>query len=217
MNIHSYTLSDDINHNTDIVEKVAAILLEWGVAVLPTDTIYGLAVLPQYADSVDRVYTLKNRTKTKNLPIMISSKDQAHDLWLIITHNAQILMDSPYMPWAISLVLEHTLWKWPDRVKNREETAFRIPNHKWLLAVLEKTWPLLVTSANLQDNKTPNNVTDILEELHWSPDVVVDGWIIYNEQASTIINCRGSEIVIERIGKISPSEIELLVGTDSTT
>ncbi len=212
MNIHNFSLSDDINHNMHIVEKVAEILLSGGVAIIPTDTIYGLAVLPQYTDSVDRVYKLKNRTKTKNLPIMISSKDQAQDLWLVITHNAQILMDSPYMPWAISLVLEHTLWKGPDRVKNREETAFRIPNHTWLLAVLEKTWPLLVTSANLQNNKTPNNITDILAELDWAPDVVVDGWIISNEQASTIINCRGDEIVIERIGKISPDEIELLFG-----
>lgn len=212
MHTHTYTLSDNIDHNTDIVEKVAAILSQWGVAVVPTDTIYGLAVLPQYADSVDRVYTLKNRTKTKNLPIMISSKNQAHDLWLIITPSAQVLMDSEYMPWAISLVLEHIIWTWPDRVKNREETAFRIPNHEWLLAVLEKTWPLLVTSANLQDNKTPNNVADILKELNWSPDVVVDGWIIYNEQASTIVNCRGSELVIERFGKISQSDIEWLFG-----
>ena len=43
------------------LESVSAALLGGGVAVIPTDTVYGLAAHPDFPEAVARLYTIKTR------------------------------------------------------------------------------------------------------------------------------------------------------------
>ena len=48
-------------------------LLEGGVAVIPTDTVYGLAAHPDFPDAVERLYTIKGRSEKKPIAFLASS------------------------------------------------------------------------------------------------------------------------------------------------
>ena len=51
-----------------------------GVVLIPTDTVYGLAVSPNFDESIDRLFALKRRPRNVNLPIMVSSDAELEPL-----------------------------------------------------------------------------------------------------------------------------------------
>jgi len=194
---------------TTQIEPVAAALLDGKVAVLPTDTVYGLVAVPMHQAAVDRIFQLKNRPKDFNLPIMVAQADALHDLGLEINKHAQALLDSAYIPGGLTLILgfKNNAPR-PAWLEGRHEVAIRIPNHDFMLKLLSETGPLLATSANRHKSKINMCILpEILEDLHSEPDLVVDGGIL-SGRSSTIINCRYKEISMERRGDITIEQIE---------
>ena len=57
---------------TAAFEKAAEVLNGGGVAVIPTDTVYGLAARPDCAAAVERLYTIKNRAAQKPIALLAS-------------------------------------------------------------------------------------------------------------------------------------------------
>ena len=186
---------------TSEITKIVNCLLNGGVALVPTDTVYGLAVSPIDA-AIDKLYRMKSRPRTLPLPIMIATADDLEPLGIEVNAYALNLFNSPYMPGALSLILgfkDQPLVPW---LKGREEIAIRIPDDERLLAVLKKTGPLLVTSANKHGLPSPSTIEKILEQLDGEPDIAIEGKNIEGI-ASTIINCRMTPPMIERSGIIS--------------
>ena len=53
-------------------EKAAEVLNRGGVAVIPTDTVYGLAARPDVPEAVERLYTIKGREAKKPIALLAS-------------------------------------------------------------------------------------------------------------------------------------------------
>lgn len=177
------------------------------VVLLPTDTIYGLAVSPKNEKSIEKIYQLKSRPRNMFLPIMVSCIKDLETFGLDINENVKKLFASDFVPGPISIVLgfkekPKLLW-----LKGRIEILIRIPDDEKLLKILEKTGALLVTSANKHGYQTKNNIKDILAELSGKPDMIIEG-IIKKDIPSTIVNCRENSPIIERIGYVSKDLIE---------
>ena len=188
------------------VEEIVECLGNGGVVLLPTDTVYGLAVSPLFDKSIDRLFALKRRPRNVNLPIMVASDAQLEPLGFEITESARRLLHSPLIPGSLTLALGfHSDYR-PDWLKGRDEAAIRIPNDDRLLAVLRQGGPLLVTSANAHSAETPDNIDDILAQLDGAPDLSIDGGIL-RTTASTLVNCRREPAVIERHGVVPDSEV----------
>jgi L-threonylcarbamoyladenylate synthase len=188
------------------VEEIVDCLENGGVVLLPTDTVYGLAVSPNFDESIDRLFALKRRPRTVNLPIMVASDDELESLGFKISESARRLLRSPLIPGSITLALGFSSDYRPPWLAGRDEAAIRIPNDEQLLAVLRKAGPLLVTSANAHSADTPDNVQDILAQLDGAPDLAVDGGRL-KTTASTLVNCRVDPPVIERLGVVPESEV----------
>lgn len=174
--------------------------------LLPTDTVYGLAVSPRFDESIDRLFALKRRPRNVNLPIMVASDAELEPLGFQISESARRLLRSPLIPGSLTLALGFSSDYRPDWLRGREEAAIRIPNDERLLTVLRKTGPLLVTSANAHSAETPDNTADILAQLDGAPDLSIDGGIL-RTTASTLVNCRLDPPVIERAGVVPESEV----------
>ena len=188
------------------VEEIVDCLENGGVVLLPTDTVYGLAVSPNFDKSIDRLFALKRRPRTVNLPIMMASDDELEPLGFEISESARRLLRSPLIPGSITLALGFSSDYRPSWLAGRDEAAIRIPNDEQLLAVLRKVGPLLVTSANAHSADTPDNVHDILAQLDGAPDLAIDGGRL-KTTASTLVNCRVNPPVIERLGVVPESEV----------
>jgi L-threonylcarbamoyladenylate synthase len=188
------------------VEEIVECLENGGVVLLPTDTVYGLAVSPNFDKSIDRLFALKRRPRNVNLPIMVSSDAELEPLGFEISESARRLLRSPLIPGSLTLAMGFSSEYRPQWLAGREEAAIRIPNDERLLAVLRKTGPLLVTSANAHSAGTPDNIRDILDQLDGAPDLEVDGGTL-RTTASTLVNCRVEPPVIERLGVVPESEV----------
>ena len=55
-----------------VLESAAKALLAGGVAIFPTDTVYGIGALPQHSAALERIYKLKDRPLGMPLPLLLS-------------------------------------------------------------------------------------------------------------------------------------------------
>lgn len=190
----------------EAIEAAVTGLRAGGVALLPTDTVYGLATLPNDDRAVTKIYELKRRPRDRNLPIMVAASFDLSTIGIRQTSAAKRLMASPFVPGPLTLALGVDGDAAPPWLAGRDEVAIRIPDSPFMLAVLEQTGPLLVTSANAHGQPTAHCVDDIVKDFSGTPDVVIDGGRLSNIP-STLVNCRLEPAVIERVGAISPDRI----------
>ena len=195
--------------DAEVAEAVAC-LESGGVVLIPTDTVYGLAVQPQHPASIDRLFAMKGRPRTQNLPVMISSRADIFALGAIMSAAAERLFNSKYVPGPLTLALEMRAEHAVHWLRDRIEVAVRMPDDERLLAVLKAVGPLLVTSANLHTEGTYESVPEILASLRAEPDLVIDDGL-RDVVPSTLVNCRLVPPVIERIGAVTAEDIETIL------
>ena len=56
-----------------VADAVAAVVQQGGTVIFPTDTVYGIGCDPMRPDAVDRIFTLKDRPRTKPLSLHFAS------------------------------------------------------------------------------------------------------------------------------------------------
>ncbi len=186
------------------------VLLRGGVVLLPTDTVYGLAVHPTRRDAADRLFAMKRRPKGRNLPIMVATPGDLKQIGVEITEPARRLIEA-FFPGPLSVALGLREDAKPDWLAGRVEVATRVPDDDGLRSLLTSTGPLLVTSANLHEQSTAESVESILGSLDGTPDLVIDGGT-RRSTPSTLVNCNLPEPVIEREGAISREQIAQVLG-----
>ncbi len=190
---------------TDELAAVRDCFKDGGVVVVPTDTVYGLAVHPTRPDAIARLFAMKRRPGTRQLPIMVASPDDLDELGVIVTKAAQVLFEA-FSPGALSVALGVDPQRLPDWLHSRDEVAVRIPADEGMLAILRTTGPLLVTSANIHAAPTPDTLAAVLADLDGSPDIAIDGGRRL-ETPSTLVNCNLAVPRVEREGVIARRKI----------
>ena len=199
----------DASPEDDEIGRIAGCLEGGGIVLLPTDTVYGLAVHPAVPAAVERLFALKRRARSRQLPVMVHGEDGLAALGLRVGAAAQRVLRSPLVPGALTLVLGFAD-RPPAWLAGREEVAIRIPDDARLLAVLRRTGPLFVTSANTHGAATPESLADALAQLDGAPDLAIDGGII-GTVPSTLLNCRRDPPVVEREGAVATATLMALL------
>lgn len=186
--------------------RAAACLLEGGVALLPTDTVYGLAAHPAHPAAVARLFAIKDRPQQRALPVMVRDRAQIDALGATVTAAAARLLASPFVPGPLTLALALTAARRPPWLAERGEVAVRLPAEALMLEVLAATGPLFVTSANRHARPTPQRPADILAELAFPPALAVDGGA-RKSVPSTLVNCAVEPPAVEREGAVAAAAI----------
>jgi L-threonylcarbamoyladenylate synthase len=181
-------------------------LLQGGVAVVPTDTVYGLAARPAAVDAVRTIYRLKERPEGMHLPVLAATVDQVRSLGVAFTPAAEELARR-WWPGPLTLAFGFGLQRdRPDWLQGRTEVAVRIPAHPFLHAVLQETGVLVVTSANPHGAPTPRTAKDVAGALGSAVELVVDGGEL-QDVPSTLVNVNGPTPSVERDGAIARQAI----------
>jgi|SRR6185437_2503282 len=203
----------EVRYVSDLQAQVAeavSCLQAGGVILVPTDTVYGLAVLPGRDASIDRLFQMKGRPRSRNLPVLISAQADAVSLGAVISTAAERLLASRYVPGPLTLALEMDATKAVPWLHGRAEVAVRVPDDERLLAIIKAVGPLLATSANLHAEETHESVPEILASLRAEPDLVIDDGF-RDIVPSTLVNCRLIPPVVERVGVVPSEEIEAIL------
>jgi tRNA threonylcarbamoyl adenosine modification protein (Sua5/YciO/YrdC/YwlC family) len=94
-----------------------------------------------------------------------------------------------------------------DLGETRGTVAVRMPDHDVALAVLERTGPLAVSSANTTGRPAARDADEAEQMLGADVEVVVDGGPVSGGEASTIIDCTGPQGRVLRRGALSLEEL----------
>ncbi len=187
------------------MDNAAQTLQSGGVALLPTDTVYGLLASPLHPTAIAKIFALKGRPARKNLPVLVADTAQISALGVQPDERTHALLATRFIPGALTMVLPLTTP--PTWLAGRTEVALRIPDDTALRALLRQSGPLLATSANASGQDTPAEVPDILAQLKGAPDIVVDSGPRQG-QPSTLIDCQTTPFTVLRRGALADADIK---------
>ncbi|MDR3782255.1 MAG: L-threonylcarbamoyladenylate synthase [Candidatus Nitrosotalea sp.] len=175
-----------------------------GVVVFPTDTVYGIGCDPYNKDAINKIYKIKGREKTKQLPVLAYSKEEIKEI-AYLDENSEKISDK-FWPGPLTLILKVKDKKIEESLGLEGKIAVRVPNHPCMLALLKECKLLVGTSANFSGQSSFNDSRGIIGKFT-GYDVLLDGGKIVNPGESTIIQFEGNELKIVREGKIKSESL----------
>jgi len=161
------------------------VLLSGGVAVIPTDTVYGLAAHPDFPEAIARLYTIKARDAKK--PIALLASDAAGAAKFIGAAAAKV--GGKHWPGTLTVVAAGE--------------GVRVPDHAWTRRLIAACGGALrVTSANLSGQRAATDAAAALGEVGLSADLVVDDGVSPGGTASTVIKLDDGGLTVLREGPV---------------
>jgi L-threonylcarbamoyladenylate synthase len=187
------------------VDAAVAAIREGGLAILPTDTVYGLACTPYREEPVRRLSALKGRAPDQPIAIVGSSVDWLLECVPELRGRAAVLARA-LLPGPYTLVLPNPARRFPWLGGARSSTiGVRVPRLDGPgKDVLDRVGAVAATSANLHRGPSPRRVEDVPLELRVAA-VVVDGGELPGEP-STVVDLTGPEPIVTREGSVPASE-----------
>lgn len=191
----------DPNHKN--VLEAADTIAKGGLVIIPTETVYGIAVSMLEKEAINRLYKIKNRPKDKQLSLLIDKKEIVENFARNVPVAAYRLMDK-FWPGPLTLVLE---------AKDGGTIALRMPAHAIALSIISAAGvPVLCPSANLSGKPAPRELKEALLDLNGLVDSAVDSGPCLVGQESTVVDLSVKPMRILREAAISTAEIEKVVG-----
>lgn len=129
-----------------------------GIAVFPTDTLYGIGCSPADASARERLYELKGRSPDKPSAVMFFSMEAAEPVLGALGPRTRGALEA-LLPGPLLAVLPGN-------------KGIRIPR---LESFRSSRVTVLQTSANLTGGREPRRLADVPEELRSGADLVLDG------------------------------------------
>lgn len=179
------------------------------VIAFPTDTVYGIAAGAFNPEGILRLYQIKGRERLKAIPILIGSLEQLPLVTAHVSGTARRLT-SAFWPGALTLVVPK-ISKLPAEISPYPTVGVRMPDHPVALAILNRTGPLAVTSANLSGQKEATTADEVLAQLGDSLSAIIDGGETPGGTPSTVVEVSGDELTILRPGPLSLDQLQRAV------
>jgi L-threonylcarbamoyladenylate synthase len=163
-----------------------------GVALIPTDTVYGLACNPESATALQRIYELKGRPALKPSAVMFFAREPALESLSELGPRTRAALGA-LLPGPVTLLLENSNRRFPLACDPGDGggvglLGLRVPLFDGPLAVLAGVGvPAAQSSANLSGGADPRDLRSVPVELREGVDLVLDGGELPGV-ASTVID-----------------------------
>jgi L-threonylcarbamoyladenylate synthase len=192
------------SRDPDAHKKTAEIIKNGGVAIVPTETVYGFAVDAFNIAAQKKIYKIKGRSQKKPLILMTPNIE-----------SVRVLVDIP------KKALEITKKFWPGQLTlifpttetgrmvsgGRKDLGVRIPNNAFMLKLLQEIkTPVFTTSVNVSNKNSAKSYEDALD-FNGIADVIVDGGRCEFSFESTVIDMVQFPYVIIRKGCLNSNEL----------
>lgn len=191
------------------VDDAVARLEAGEVVVIPTDTVYGVAVALT-AGSVDRLFAAKERPRDVQVPVLVGSPEDVADLVDgDVPLAARRLMDR-WWPGALTIVLPRRgdLAVSLDLGGDATTIGLRCPDHRLARELCRRAGPLATTSANRHGQPTPASAEGVAEALGDAVALVLDGGLCVGAP-STVVAVTDDALTVLREGRIPVADLRL--------
>lgn len=189
------------------IDRAVEALGAGGVVVIPTDTVYGLAVDAMRPGATESLFAIKQRPVHVALPVLVASLEQA---LVLMAEEAPLVarrLMERFWPGAVTLVVARRRGLDLDLGGSDDLTVgLRLPDHPVPVALAAAVGPLAVTSANRHGSPTPRSVSDVLTQLGAGVEVALDAGPC-DEVGSTVVSCTADGVRVLREGRVPAAEI----------
>ena len=193
------------------VTAAAGAVRRGDLVVIPTDTVYGIAADAFNHQAVQRLLDAKGRGRDMPPPVLVSAATTLDALAEGVPPWARTLVET-FWPGPLTLVCHQQSSLVWDLGETRGTVAVRMPDDEVALAVLERTGPLAVSSANLSGRPAARTADEAESMLGESVEVIVDAGETAGADASTIVDCTdGNQGRILRRGALSLEELNAVL------
>lgn len=174
------------------------------VVGVPTDTVYGLAVIPSMPGAVDRLFVAKGRPASVPVAVLVADSD-----------SAQALAEDPFpgrlvedhWPGPLTLVVRRGAGVHWELGGDPTTIGVRCPDHALVRELCRAVGPLATTSANLHGRPSPTSAAGVAEEMSGAPvALVLDGGECAGAP-STVVDVTGDAPVVLREGPLRERDL----------
>lgn len=189
------------------VADVAAAIRAGRVAIIPTDTVYGLACTPYREAPVRVLQALKGRSAGQPVALVAASVDLLLECVPELRGRAAVAARA-LLPGPYTLVLPNPAERFPWLAGDRPGTiGVRVPAVAGpARELLELVGVVAATSANLHGGRDPRRLEDVPPELA-AAAVALDGGDLPGTP-STVLDLTGAEPAVLREGAV-PAAVAL--------
>jgi tRNA threonylcarbamoyl adenosine modification protein (Sua5/YciO/YrdC/YwlC family) len=190
------------------VKKAAEILAAGGLAIYPTDTVYGLGCSVEDKNAIERVHLIKRQRPDK--PFSFVCSDLTHISEYAHVSNAAFKIMKHLIPGPYTFVLPAARMKNLPKilVSKRKTVGVRVPDSKITLALVQALGhPILSTSVTTESGEILNDPDRIIAGFKNVVDIILDGGPLISDP-STILDLTGDRPVVVRRGAGNVSMIE---------
>jgi tRNA threonylcarbamoyl adenosine modification protein (Sua5/YciO/YrdC/YwlC family) len=190
------------NPNVRHIRKVADVLESGGIVIYPTDTVYAMGCDIRAHKAIEKIARLKGMNPDNpDLSIIFRDMSQLSEYTVIRDDNIfRLLKRNLPGPFTFIVKANNQI---PRMFKNKKKTVgIRIPESKILHEIIKELGRPIITTSVHDPDEIIEYTTE--PELIWEKhrdfaDIVINGGYGKNE-ASTIVDCTGDEIMIVRQG-----------------
>lgn len=168
------------------------------VGIIATDTVYGIVARAEDKAAVERLYEIKKRDE-KLGTLVAANLEQLEALGL---KHRYLKAVEQYWPGAVSVIIPSGDPNLTYLHRGKMSIAVRIPDDKKLQELLQKTGPLLTSSANQPGEPPATNIQQAKDYFGDKPDFYEDGGDLTGREPSTIIRIIDDAVEVIRQGAV---------------
>lgn len=201
----------DGNYTKDKLEEIAKIVKSGGIAIIPTDTVYGIVADALNENAVKKIYDLKQRDMSNPMSVLVSDISMIKKITKNISSQEEEIINN-FFPGALTIIFNKSNIV-PNIVTAGLDTiGVRMPNNKFILELIKTLKvPIVATSCNLASEMPIIEIDEIKRKFKNKVDCIVDEGKAKIGIPSTIIKMEEGKIKVLREGPISKKEIEDII------
>jgi L-threonylcarbamoyladenylate synthase len=189
----------------------AAALAAGGIVGIPTETVYGIGVIPR-SEALQALLAAKQRSADKGIALLIDDLDQVADL-VVVGAVARRLAER-FWPGPLTLVLplRQTAMAPEELTGGHDRLALRIPDHAVPRALARELGPLAVSSANRSGEPDARTAETLVASLGRSLAVVIDDGPVRGGVPSSVVAVDAAgRVAVLREGAIERPTIDAML------
>jgi L-threonylcarbamoyladenylate synthase len=155
------------------LNKTFQILMQGGIILYPTDTVWGIGCDATNYEAVKKIYELKRREDLKSMICLVNDVKMLNRYIERIPEIAYDIIEHSNKPTTI--VYDNPLHFVENLIANDNTIGIRIISEGFCADLLKKLKkPLVSTSANISGQPTPKSFKEISNEILKGVDYIVD-------------------------------------------
>jgi L-threonylcarbamoyladenylate synthase len=187
------------------IDGVVQSLRDGKLAVLPTDTVYGLVCAASHREPAAELYRLKGRAAIQPTAVVLAAVGVV-PRYLPELDGRTLSIVQALLPGPYTLVVPNPANRFPWLTEGRPGSiGLRVPMLPDIAAsVVERLGAVVATSANLPGGRDPRTLAEVPPEILAGVAAAIDGGELPGTP-STVIDVTGVEPLIIRAGAGDPA------------